>query len=172
MPTLITELDQAKAYTWCPICRQNGNDKSPVLRDGHVLKCNFGHILSGSDLQRFGADMVKANEVFHETPTITDIRWPIFVNPKVKEKLEVKYAGRIMITLATFLAALSDDSIVMITGEQATELRKLGIHNGAEMLSVVKSAKETERSLDEANSSIEKFMKLVAAAGVPGVSGA
>ena len=168
MPTLVTALDQAKAYTWCPICRQNGNDKSPILRDGHILKCNFGHQLSGSDLQRFGADMVKANEVFLEQPTITDIRWPIFVNPSVKTKLEQKYAGRIMITLGTFLAALADDAMVMITGEQATELRKLGIHNGAEMLAAVKTAKETEREKDEAVAQIEKFMIVLKAAGVPG----
>jgi len=168
MPTLVTALDAAKAYTWCPICRQNGNNDSPVLRDGHVLKCNFGHQLSGSDLQRFGADMVKADEIFLEQPTITDIKWPIFLNPKVKAKLEQKYAGRIMITIATCLAALADDSIVMITGEQATELRKLGIKNGAEMLSTVKQAKETEKELADAVAQIDKFMTILKAAQIPG----
>lgn len=168
MPTLVTALDQGLAYTWCPVCRQNGNERSPLQRDGHVIKCGFGHQLSGADLQRFGADMVKAGEIFHEQPTITDIAWKIFVNPKVKEKLEAKFAGRIMITLGTFLAALADDSIVMITGEQASELRKLGVHNGGEMLSAIKQAKETERELGEAVSQIEKFMVVLKAAGVPG----
>lgn len=166
MPTLVTELDQAKAYTWCPICRQNGNSQSPILRDGHILKCNFGHQLSGSDLQRFGADMVKSSEIFHEQPTITDIKWPIFVNPKVKEKLEIKFAGRIMITLATYLAALSDDAVVLITGEQATEMRKLGIKNGGEILAAIKTAKETERELDDARGQIEKFHQIIKSAGV------
>ena len=94
--------------------------------------------------------MVKANEIFHEQPTITDMKWGIFVNPSVKAKLEQKFAGRIMVTLGTFLAALADDAMVMITGEQAAELRKLGVHNGQEMLAVIKQAKETERELDDA----------------------
>jgi hypothetical protein len=168
MPTLITELDQAKAYTWCPICRQNGNPQSPLLREGHIIRCNFNHQLSGADLQRFGADMVKATEIFHEQPTITDVKWGIFVNPTVRERLEKKFAGRVMITLATYLAALADDSIVLITGEQATELRKLGVKNGAEMLSAIKGAKETERELEEATAQISKFMAILQAAQIPG----
>jgi hypothetical protein len=167
-PTLVTALDQGKAYTWCPICRQNGNSQSPILRDGHVLKCNFGHQLSGSDLQRFGADMVKSTEIFLEQPTITDVAWKIFINPAVKTKLETKFSGRIMITIATLLAALADDSMVMITGEQAAELRKLGIHNGAEILSSVKQSKETARERDEAIQQVERFMNMIKAAGVPG----
>jgi hypothetical protein len=167
MPTLVTALDQSKAYVWCPICRQNGNPQSPLIRDGHIIKCNFSHQLTGADLQNFGADMIKANEIFHEQPTITDMAWKIFLNPKVKEKLEAKYAGRIMITIATFLAALADDAIVLITGEQAVELRKLGVKSGAEMLSAMKQFKETERERDEAIASIEKFMNMVKSA-VPG----
>jgi hypothetical protein len=112
--------------------------------------------------------MVKANEIFIEQPTITDIKWGIFVNPQVRAKLEEKFRGRLMITLATYLAALADDSIVMITGEQATELRKLGIKNGTEMLSAVKSAKAVEKDLEEANDQITKFMKVLAAAGMAG----
>jgi hypothetical protein len=166
MPTLISPLDQGSAYTYCPICRQNGNDRSPLQREGHVIKCSFSHQLTGADLQRFGADMVKAGEVFHEQPTITDIRWPIFVNPAVKAKLESKFAGRLMITLATYLAALSDDSIVLITGEQAVELRKLGVSSGKDMLGVVKQAKETERERDDAIQQIEKFMAIMKAAQI------
>ena len=166
MPTLITELDQAKAYVWCPICRQNGNQNSPILRDGYVLKCNFGHQLSGAQLEQFGADMVKATELFIEQPTITDMAWKIFINPKVKEKLEQKFAGRIMATVATLLAALSDDTLVMITGEQAAKLRKLGIKNGAEMLAAVESSKETEKELQVANDQINKFLTMIKSAGV------
>lgn len=171
MPTLVTELDQARAYAWCPICRQNGNDRSPLLRDGHVIRCNFGHTVTGAMLEQFGADMVKANEIFKEQPTITDIAWKIFINPHVKERLEQKFAGRIMITVATLLAALSDDSLVMITGEQANKLKKHGLHNGADLVAMADSVKELEREKNEAIASIEKFMKVIAAAQMPTATG-
>ena len=164
MPSLTPVLDQSLAYCWCMICKQQGNDRSPLQRDGTgAIKCNFGHgPFTLTQLQ--SADMVKSSELFIEQPTITDIRWPIFVNPDVKAKLEKKFAGRIMITLGTYLAALSDDSIVMITGEQATKLRALGITNGAQMLATCQMAKDTEKELEAANQQITRFMTLVASA--------
>lgn len=169
MPSLTPVLDQSSAYTFCPICKQQGTDRSPLQRDGTgSIKCQFQHgPFTLEQLQ--SADMVKSSELFIEQPTITDIRWPIFVNPDVKARLERKFSGRLMITLGTYLAALSDDSIVMITGEQAAKLRALGVKNGAEMLSTIEMAKENERELDEANKTIQRFMTMIAAAGVPGV---
>ena len=66
------------------------------------------------------------------------------------------------------LAALADDSIVMITGEDAKKLRELGVHNGKEMVSAMESMKETEKEKDAAIASVEKFMNLLRAAGVTG----
>ena len=171
MPSLTPVLDQSSAYTFCPVCRTQGNDRSPLTRDGAgSIKCPFSHgPFTLEQLQ--SADMVKSSELFIEQPTITDIKWPIFVNPDVKVKLERKFPGRLMITLATYLAALSDDSIVMITGEQATKLRALGITNGNQMLSVAEASKEIEHELDEANKTITRFMTMIASAGVPGSLG-
>jgi hypothetical protein len=119
-------------------------------------------------LQRFGADMVKSGDVFIEQPTITDIKWPIWVNPTVKERLEKKLAGRIMVTIATLLAALSDDSLVMITGEQAANLRAMGIHNGADMLAKAESEVQTAKERDDCLNQIERFMQVMKAAQIPG----
>ncbi len=168
MPTLVKELDQSKVYAYCPNCRANGNPSVPLSRDMHVMRCPFGHQISGEQLIQSGADMVKSGEIFPEQPTITDIKWSIWVNPKVKERLEQKFAGRIMITVATLLAALSDDALVMITGEQAAKLRAEGIKSGAEMLSAVEMSKETARNLVEANSQIEKFMGMLRQVQIPG----
>lgn len=167
MPTQTPELNQSLAYTWCPLCRNAGNDRSPLVREMHVIRCSFGHQFSGAQLQQYGADMVKATEVFLEQPTITDVAWKVFINPKVREKLEQKYVGRLMITVSTLLAALADDTLVMITGEQASELRKLGIHNGAEMLSQIKSSKENEKALSDAIIQIERFQSVMHAASMP-----
>ena len=168
MPTQTPPLNESLAYTWCPQCRAQGNDRSPLIREMHVIKCNFGHSFSGAQLQQFGADMVKATEVFLEQPTITDVAWKVFINPRVRDKLEQKYVGRLMITVSTLLAALADDTLVMITGEQAKELRELGIRNGSDMISAIKAAKETERGYKEALGQIDKFQAVLHAAGVPG----
>jgi hypothetical protein len=167
MPTLTPPLDPSLAYVFCPICRSQGNSQSPLTRDGTgSIRCQFQHgPFTLEQLQ--SSDMVKSSELFIEQPTITDIRWPIFVNPDVKAKLERKFSGRLMITLATYLAAIADDSIVMITGEQAGKLRALGITNGQQILSTVEMAKQTERELDESNKTIQKFMGLIAAAQAP-----
>jgi hypothetical protein len=166
MPTQIPTLDQSLVYTWCPTCRMQGNPRSPLTREMHAIKCSLGHQFTGQQLQAMGADMVKAGEVYTEQPTITDIKWSIFVNPKVREKLESKFSGRLMITLGTYLAALADDSMIILTGEEAAKLRKLGVHNGKEMLASIEGGKIAERERDEAVKSVEKFMGVLKAAGV------
>ena len=165
MPTQTPPLNPAAAYMFCTVCRQNGNPSVPLQRDGHILRCEFGH--QPSSQQLYGADMVKASDIFLETPAITDIMWKIPINPRVKAVLEDKLKGRILVTIGTLLAALADDTLVMITGEQAAELRALGVKNGADMLSAVKTAKETERSLADAVTQLERFQAMLNAASAP-----
>ena len=110
--------------------------------------------------------MVKADDIFPETPTLTDIKWPVWINPKVKERIEQKFHGRVMITVATYLAAIADDSIVLITGEQAKKLRDHGIKNGAEMVALAESVKQLEKEKDEAIQQILRFQDILKQAGV------
>lgn len=166
MPTQIRPLDPALAYTFCTICRANGNPSSPLQRDGHILKCGFGHQPSGQQLQQEGADMVKAVDMFLEQPSPTDVKWGIFINPQVRAKLEEKFRGRLLITIGTLLAALADGSLVMITGEQARDLKKLGINNGAEMLSMAKSMEQTEKERTQLLEQVSRFQDLLKQVGV------
>lgn len=167
MPTLVKEMDPNLAYMFCIVCRSQGNSKSPLTRDGTgAIRCGFGHGPFTLD-QLMNSDMVPATELFVEQPTITDVKKQVWVNPEVWARLERKFANRFMITIATYLAAIADDSIVMITGEQAGKLRALGITNGQQILSTVEMAKQTERELDESNKTIQKFMGLIAAAQAP-----
>ena len=170
MPTQTPPLNSSLAYMFCPICRAQGTTDSPLTRDSvGAIKCQFQHgPFSGAQLQQSGADMVKSSELFPEQPTITDIKWPVWVNPTVKKRLEKKFAGRLLITIGTLLAALSDDSLVMITGEQAQKLRALGIHNGADMLAKAESEQQTAKSLEEARGQIERFMDVLKAAQIGG----
>jgi hypothetical protein len=164
MPTLVRELDQGLAYTFCPTCRLAGNPKSPLARDMHQLKCALGHSFTGAQLQAMYADMVPMASIQPEVPSITDVKWSIWINPKVKEKLEQKFPNRIIFTVATLLAALADDSLVMITGEQGEKLRKeYQVKSGAEIIAKFESLKQCEEERDSAVKELDKFQKMMQA---------
>lgn len=110
--------------------------------------------------------MVKAVDMFLEQPSPTDVKWGIFINPQVRAKLEEKFRGRLLITIGTLLAALADGSLVMITGEQARDLKKLGINNGAEMLSMAKSMEQTEKERTQLLEQVSRFQDLLKQVGV------
>lgn len=170
MPNLVKELDQSLAYIYCPTCRLMGNPRSQIIRDGHAFRCPLQHTFTGAQLMSSGADMTQMADIQPEQPTITDIKWSIWINPKVKERLEQKFPNRLIMTVATALAALSDDTLVMITGEQGARLRKeFNIKSGAEMLSALESAKQLEQERDEAVKELDKFHKLLAAANISGM---
>lgn len=175
MPTLVKPLDSSSAYTYCPICRDNGNPNSLLQRDSvGAISCALGHrpghnmILtpdSGtSGLAPMTADAVKLVDVEIEQPLITDIKWPIWCQPKTKQMIEEKYKGRVMATISTLLMALADGSLIMITGDQGRQLKKHGIKSGAEMLSFIEATKSMEKERDEAISQVTKFMKMVQSA--------
>lgn len=163
MPSLVKPLDNALAYTYCPTCRLNGNARSPLVRQMHEIKCSLGHSFTGGQLQSMLADMVPMQDIQPETPSITDEKWSIWINPKVRVRLEQKFPNRVIFTVATLLAALADDQLVMITGEQGEKLRKEhGIKSGAEMLAALESMKQTEQERAEAVKELDKMQKLIA----------
>ena len=110
--------------------------------------------------------MVKLIDHQPEQPQITDVKWPIYVHPLVRQKIEERYAGRVMTTISTLLMALADGSLVMITGEQGLKLKSMGIKNGLEMVATAESVKEMEKELADAHARLEQFQKILQAAGV------
>jgi hypothetical protein len=172
MPTLIKPLDSSSAYVYCPVCRDNGNPRSPLQRDSvGRISCSFGHAPAvlleerpKGPLMEMDADAIKAVDLQPEIPLITDIKWPLFVQPEIKAKFEAKFKGRVMATISTMLMALVDNAIVIITGPDAIKLRKMGIKSGQEMLAYMESMKSIEKERDELASQVTKFMKLMQAA--------
>ena len=138
-----------------------GHPDVKLVREMHVIKCALGHTFSGADLLALDPDMIKAVDMQPEQPVLTDIKWPIWIHPQIKSKLETKYHGRLWVTIATCLAALADDQMVMITGDQGKELRKLGLKSGPEIVAMAQGFKSMEKELQEANLQIQKFMTLL-----------
>ena len=172
MPTQIRPLSRDSAYTYCPICRDNGVPNSLLHRDSvGKISCQFNHSPSilvpdsgTSGLAPMTADAIKAVDLQPEIPLITDVAWKIFIQPQTKAKFEEKFKGRGMATISTLLMALVDNAIVIITGPDAIKLRKLGIKSGQEMLAFVESMKSIEKERDDLASQVTKFMKLMQSA--------
>lgn len=168
-------LDPSLVYASCPLCEANGTMNSPLTRDSvGAIKCQFGHVpradqilaldSNTSGLVQPDTTMTKLVDMQLEQPAITDIRWPIYVNPKVKEKLEVKLKGRLWRTIGTLLAAIADDSLVIITGDEARQLKKHGLNSGKQILEYIASTKDVEKDRDEAVSQVMRFMKMMQSA--------
>jgi hypothetical protein len=174
MPVVKT-LDSASLYAYCGTCAQQGNPNSPLRRELDTVQCPLGHKFQGSMAMTASGgalpdtanmSMVKLTEYQPEQPQITDVAWKIFTHPSIRAKLEERYAGRVMATVSTYLMALADGSVVMITGPDAVKLKSMGIKNGAEILATVDSVRQLEKDLADANARLEQFQKILVAAGV------
>jgi len=167
MPTLISPLDAALTYVWCPQCASTGNPRSPLVRDGSgMISCSFGHRPTADQLA--ASDMVKFGEVFKEQPSPTDIKWPIFVNPQVKAKLESRFPQNLMITIGTLLAALADGSVLILMGDEVKKLKDKGIKNGKDMLATLEMVDTVSKERQMLMDKIEQYERIFKQAGVGG----
>lgn len=168
-------LDPALVYASCPQCEAQGVMNSPLTRDSiGAIKCQFNHTPRADQILAFDSGtsgliapdttMTKLVDMQPEQPAITDMKWAIYVNPQVKAKLEAKLKGRVWRTIGTLLAALADDTLLIITGDEARQLRKLGIPSGKHMLEFIKTTKDLEKDRDEAVSQCTRFMKMLQSA--------
>src|SRR4029077_14969287 len=94
------------------------------------------------------------------------VKWPIWVMPATKQRLEERFSGRVIVTLLTIMAAIADDSVIFIEGDDAHKLRDMGIINGKQMLVVAEKSKELEEQLAEMNRKLAMLAPLLKEAGV------
>lgn len=161
MPCLVPPLDPSSAYIYCPVCEQNGHPRVMLAREQHTLKCPFGHKWDSTNFKELIAahlTMTRAEEILREDPDPRAIQWPIYVLPETREKFEKKFAGRVHITMGTFLEALCTDQIIFISGDAAGKLKKRGFSNGDSILAALDSMDQLTRERDEAVSSLEKIL--------------
>jgi len=166
VPPIVPALNESLAYTYCPTCRNNGSTTVMLTRELHLFKCPFGHQFQYADLQRFGAEMTPAGDVYREQPHPEAMKWPIFVMPRIKQRLEEKYPNRLMTTIATMLDLLADDAVIFIQGSEAIELRKRGLANGSQIIAALQSVAEIEKQRKDAIDQLEKLQRILRDAGV------
>jgi hypothetical protein len=136
------------------------------MREMHIHKCQFGHQLTATDLGRYPLEMNKMSEILQEQPDPRSIAWKVFILPETKEAFERKFAGRIHITLATLVAALCDDRLIFIEGDDAAKLRAKGLVNGAQILAALEGVAQLEREKQEILGRLNLLLQSLRDAGV------
>lgn len=161
-------LDESLAYMYCPLCQRAGTPNVPLRRSMHQIVCtiNPGHQFSFEQLQRAHAEMTPMSAVLTETPNPTSIAWKVFVAPKTKESIESRFPGRVIVTVATLLDALADDELIFITGAEAAELKKRGLHNGPAIIAALNSFAQLEKERGEAVKQLDQVRGMLGNLGL------
>lgn len=167
MPNIVKSLDSSSAYIYCPTCRDGGTPNSMLSRDVNRVKCQFGHEWDTSSfralLSRRPA-MAQMDEILIEQPPATAMAWKIMVLPETREAFEKKFHGRVYITLGTFLSALCEDSLLILSGDDVLKLRSKGITTSAQVIAALEGVEQLERDRARAIEQLDKMMNTLRAA--------
>ncbi len=149
-----TNIMADRAYMKCPACRDSGNATPPELMRNQGdpnFFCPLGHVLTPERLQLLRPEMIRLQPTFK--PRDTDVKAEFWCNPDVLQKAKEALGVNFHRTLESILQCALTGDYILVDGQQATELTKLGVRNGAEMLA---TAKENQRLAGEN----EEFTKM------------
>jgi hypothetical protein len=121
---------------YCPLCRDGGSPTIELMRDNVDMFCLMGHKLPHARMQSLNPDMIKTEIRFK--PGANDVKVEVWVNREVLAKTQDVLGERWHPTIASLIRCCAAGDPVIIDGQQAAELRKLGVRNGQEMLATAK----------------------------------
>ena len=125
-----------RAFMYCPLCRDGGSPTIELMRDNVDFFCLMGHKLPHARMLALNPDMIKTEIRFKPGPN--DVKVEVWVNREVYGKTQDALGERWHPTIASLIRCCMAGELVIIDGQQAAELRKLGIRNGQEMLATAK----------------------------------
>jgi hypothetical protein len=121
---------------YCPMCRNNGVSNVVATRDNVDCFCLMGHRMSHAQFWSMKPDMIKTEVRF--VPGTNDVKVEIWVNNEVLMRAKDALGEQFHPTIASIIRCCMAGQPVIIDGQQAAELRKLGIRNGQEMVATAK----------------------------------
>lgn len=142
-----------RSYILCPRCEKEGS-KFELVRENVEFKCPNGHTFVYGQL----SEATKIPLAFVEKANVGDTKAEFFVNADILAKFRAKYPMQQNSTVTSILALFLDDDLVVVDGKQARELKKLGVKNGAEMLSAVQNNATLESENNELKGKLD-FMR-------------
>lgn len=150
-----------RTYIYCPVCAANGN-KSEVYRETFKFFCPVGHQFSYDQLMAAKPEMIKKEIQFK--PGDNDVKTEFWCNGEVLSRSRETLGDRIHKTLESVLRAAMAGEFILIDGQQAEELKKLGIRSGAEMLVAAKQNLELAAENESLVAQVNRWEERIAAA--------
>lgn len=135
---------------YCPLCRDNGSPHVELMRDSHIFSCPMGHSIQQERLGLMNPEKIKLQVIWK--PGVGDIKVEIWVNQEVYQKARESMGDRIHKTVDSILRTAMTGEYILVDGAQAAKLHKLGIRNGAEMV----TAAEQNQTLVAENEELVK----------------
>jgi hypothetical protein len=140
---------------YCPMCRNLGNPSVQAMRDQTNCFCLMGHSLSHSQFWAMKPDMIKTEVRF--APGQGDVKVEVWCNQEVYMKAKEALGERFHPTIASLIRCCMAGDAVVIDGQQAAELRKLGVKNGAEMLATARQNAELSGQNENLTEELNKW---------------
>ena len=150
-----------RAFMYCPHCRANGA-RVELIRESHLFNCPMGHSIPQEQLMAMNPEMIKIQPVFKAGPN--DVKAEFWCNSEIlnraKEHLGVGFSK----TIESILRSAMQGDYILIDGAQASELKKLGIRNGAEMLATAKQNQQLVAENEGLVEQVNRWEKRIAEA--------
>lgn len=125
-----------RAFMYCPFCRQLGSPTVELMRDNVDFFCAMQHRGPHASILAMQPDMIKAEAYFKPGPH--DMKVEVWVNQEVYQKAMQALGQRFHPTMASLIRCCMAGEPIVIDGQQAAELRKLGVRTGADMVVTAK----------------------------------
>lgn len=151
-----------RAFMYCPLCRENGSARIELMRDAHLFTCPMGHSIPQDRLQSMNPEMIKT-EVFYK-PGPGDVKVEVWVNGEVYLKAKEILGPRFNPTIDSILRTAMQGEYILVDGAQATKLRKLGVRNGAEMVTTAEQNQTLAAQNEDLVSQVNRWEERVAGA--------
>jgi hypothetical protein len=155
MPVLPRFAGDNVTGAYCPMCRNQGSPTVEAMRDNVNAFCLMGHRMSHAQFWQMNPDMVKTEIRF--SPGTHDVKTEIWVNTEVLQKAKEALGERFHPTMASLVRSCMAGAPVLIDGQQAQELRKLGVKNGAEMVVAAKLNQELSGQVESLTEQLNKW---------------
>jgi hypothetical protein len=167
MPVLPQVVGDNQTGAYCPMCRNQGSPSVMAMRDNVDCFCLMGHRMPHAQFWSMKPDMIKTDVRFQPGPH--DVKVEVWVNGEVLQRSKEALGERWHPTIASLIRACMAGVPILIDGQQAEKLRKLGVKNGAEMVATaelnIELSGQNETHVAKINEWEDRFKDALAGVG-------
>lgn len=151
---------------YCKLCELAGSGNVELMRDNVDLFCLMGHRMPHEAMLKLNPTMIRTE--VHFKPGPNDVKCEVWINREVLAQVKQALGERFHPTIASVIRCCMAGDPVIIDGQQAEKLRKLGVKNGADMLATaelnVQLTGQNESLVDTVNEWEARFSRAMAGA--------